>query len=87
MKLSGVLNAAGFTPGRIETKCTVTLDNGAITESHLVVRAKVPKMKTKDFPQYAEEAKATCPISKSINATITLDAMQVKSFKALKEQS
>lgn len=83
MKLSGVLNAAGFTPSRIETKCTVTLENGAITESHLVVRAKVPKMKTKDFPQYAEDAKANCPISKSINANITLDAQQVKSFKAL----
>jgi osmotically inducible protein OsmC len=83
MKLSFILGAAGFTPSRIETKCTVTLDNGAITESHLVVRAKVPKMKTKDFPQYAEEAKATCPISKSINANITLDAQQVKSFKAL----
>ena len=83
MKLSFVLGAAGFTPNRIETKCTVTLENGAITESHLVVRAKVPKMKTKDFPQYAEEAKNTCPISKSINATITIDAMQVKSFKAL----
>ena len=86
MKLSFVLGAAGFTPNRIETKCTVTLENGAITESHLVVRAKVPKMKTKDFPQYAEEAKATCPISKSINATITLDAQQVKSFKALAEK-
>ena len=83
MKLSFVLGAAGFTPSRIETKCTVTLENGAITQSHLVVRAKVPKMKTKDFPQYAEEAKATCPISKSINANITLDAQQVKSFKAL----
>ena len=83
MKLSGVLNAAGFTPGRIETQCTVTLENGAITQSHLVVRAKVPRMKTKDFPQYAEDAKANCPISRSLSATITLDAMQVKSFKAL----
>src|SRR5215467_9515112 len=87
MKLSFVLGAAGFTPSRIETKCTVTLENGAITESHLHVRAKVPKMKTKDFPQYAEDAKANCPISKSLNTTITLDAQQVKSFKALSEQS
>jgi osmotically inducible protein OsmC len=83
MKLSGVLNAAGYTPSRIETKCTVTLENGAITQSHLEVRAKVPKLKVKDFPQYAEDAKANCPISKSLSATITLDAMQVKSFKAL----
>ena len=83
MKLSFVLGAAGFTPSRIETKCTVTLDNGAITESHLVVRAKVPKMKTKDFPQYAEEAKNTCPVSKALGIPITIDAKQVKSFKAL----
>lgn len=83
MKLSFVLGAAGFTPSRIETKCTVTLENGAITQSHLVVRAKVPKLKVKDFPQYAEDAKANCPISKSLTANITLDAMQVKSFKAL----
>ena len=86
MKLSFVLGAAGFTPSRIETKCTITLENGAITESHLHVRAKVPKMKTKDFPQYAEDAKLNCPISKSLNTTITLDAMQVKSFKALAEK-
>lgn len=81
MKLSFVLGAAGYTPGNIETKCTVTLENGAITQSHLEVRAKVPKLKAKDFPQYAEDAKLNCPISKSLSGTITLDAQQVKSFK------
>jgi osmotically inducible protein OsmC len=87
MKLSFVLGAAGFTPGRIETKCTVTLENGAITSSHLEVRAKVPKLKVKDFPQYAEDAKANCPISKSLNTNITLNAQQVKSFKVKTEPS
>ena len=86
MKLSFVLGAAGFTPSRIETKCTLTLENGAITGSHLVVRAKVPKLKVKDFPQYAEEAKANCPVSKALGAiSISMDAQQVKSFKALEE--
>lgn len=82
MKLSFVLGAAGFTPSRIETKCTVTLQDGVITNSHLEVRAKVPKLRAKNFPQYAEEAKANCPISKSLSCEITMDAQQVKSFKA-----
>lgn len=83
MKLSFVLGAAGFTPSRIETKATVTLESGTITGSHLEVKAKVPKLKAKDFPQYAEEAKNTCPVSKALGAiSITMDAQLVKSFKA-----
>ena len=86
MKLSFVLGAAGFTPSRIETKATVTLEAGTITGSHLEVRAKVPKLKAKDFPQYAEEAKNTCPVSKALGAiNITIDAQLVKSFKAKEE--
>lgn len=81
MKLSFVLGAAGFTPARIETKCTITLESGVITQSHLEVKAKVPKLKAKDFPQYAEDAKANCPISKLLNTSITMDASLVKSFK------
>jgi osmotically inducible protein OsmC len=81
MKLSFVLGAAGFTPSRIETTCTVTLENGAITGSHLEVKVKVPKLKAKDFPQYAEDAKANCPVSKVLNAEITMNAEMVKSFK------
>src|ERR1700738_1325428 len=42
MKLCFVLGAAGVTPSNIDTKCTITLDNGAITESHLEVKATVP---------------------------------------------
>src|SRR5688572_8398574 len=42
MKLSFVLGAAGFTADEINTDCHITLDNGAITKSELVVRAKVP---------------------------------------------
>ena len=83
MKLSFVLGAAGFTPSRIETKCTVTLEAGVITGSHLEVRAKVPKLKAKDFPQYAEEAKNTCPVGKALSKNVTLEAQLVKSFKAL----
>jgi osmotically inducible protein OsmC len=85
MKLSFVLGAAGFTPSRIETTCTVTLDGGAITSSHLEVKAKVPKLRAKNFPQYAEEAKAGCPVGKVLNCEQTMNAQIVKSFKAVAE--
>ena len=88
MKLSFVLGAAGFTPSRIETTCTVTLAEGTSTSSHLEVKAKVPKLKAKNFPQYAEEAKATCPVSKALGAiSITMNAQQVKTFKAKPEEN
>lgn len=82
MKLSFVLGAAGFTPNRIETTCTITLDNGVITESHLAVKAKVSKCKAEAFAEYAADAKANCPISKLLNTSITMEANLVKSFKS-----
>src|SRR3954451_8799254 len=66
MKLSFVLNAAGFTPDEINTKCEVTLADGAITESHLTVSAKVPGIDKEKFESCVTEAAATCPISKSL---------------------
>ena len=74
MKLSFVLVAAGFTPRKIETTCTITLENGAITESHLDVKAKVPRMKADKFAECAAEAKESCPISKLLNTNITMEA-------------
>jgi len=74
MKLSFVLGAAGFTPRKIETTCSITLENGAITESHLVVKAKVPRMKADKFAECATEAKENCPISKLLNTNITMEA-------------
>ena len=74
MKLSFVLGAAGFTPTSIETKCTVTLEGGAITESHLNVSAVVPGIDDSKFQECAEDAKINCPISKSLNTNITLSA-------------
>jgi osmotically inducible protein OsmC len=83
MKLSFVLGAAGLTPSRIETKCTVTLEGGVITGSHLEVRAKVSKCKAAAFAEYAADAKANCPVSKALNTEITIDAQLVKSFKSV----
>jgi len=73
MKLSFVLGAAGFTPTTLETTCTVTLDNGAITSSHLVLKGNVPQISKEEFQKHADDAKANCPISKALNTTITLE--------------
>jgi osmotically inducible protein OsmC len=76
MKLSFVLNAAGFTADEINTKCEITLDAaaGAITESHLTVTGKVPGINQEQFDTAVAEAKANCPISKLLNTNITHEA-------------
>ena len=73
MKLSFVLGAAGFTPDMLETQCTISLEDGTITSSHLVLRAKVPGISTEQFEACAADAKANCPVSKAYNMNITLD--------------
>ena len=74
MKLSFVLGEAGFTPEQIETKCEITLANGAITKSHLTVNAKVPGIDKQKFEECAENAKANCPVSKLLNTDISMEA-------------
>ncbi|MBI5373260.1 MAG: OsmC family protein [Sphingobacteriales bacterium] len=74
MKLSFVLGAAGFTPDSIDTKCTITLEAGAIVSSHLEVKAAVPGIDAAKFADCAAEAKANCPISKLLNTEITMEA-------------
>ena len=77
MKLSYVLNAAGFTPETIDTKCTVTIDNGTITDSFLEVKAKVPGIDVVKFDECANDARQNCPVSKALNVNITMTASLV----------
>lgn len=78
MALSAQLGAAGITPERIDAKATVSLDKldsgWAVTESHLEVKAKIPGADRAAFEKAANDAKAGCPISKLLNANITMDA-------------
>ncbi len=77
MKLSFVLGAAGFTPELLEATSTVSLDDGVITASNIVVTAKVPGIDATKFKECAEDAKANCPVSKALNMAISLDAKLV----------
>jgi osmotically inducible protein OsmC len=74
MKLSFVLGAAGFTPESLEATATVSLDDGTITSSNIVLNAKVPGIDAAKFAACADDAKANCPISKLLNTSISLEA-------------
>ncbi|MBV4356400.1 OsmC family protein [Pinibacter aurantiacus] len=74
MKLSFVLNEAGFTADSLETKCEITFENGAITKSHLIVKGKVPGITKEQFDASVENAEKNCPISKVLNTNITSEA-------------
>ena len=78
MAFSMILGEARFTPDKIETTATVTLeqkDGGfAITTIHLDVTAAIPGIEDGAFQELAGKAKAGCPVSKVLNANITMDA-------------
>jgi osmotically inducible protein OsmC len=78
MALSAQLGEAGLTAEAIKTTAAVSLektDQGfAITTVHLDVAAKVPGADKKAFETAANNAKAGCPVSRLLNATITMTA-------------
>lgn len=78
MAFSLMLGEAGLTPDEIRTTAAVTLekvgDGFAITASHLTVSAKIPGADQAKFDEIANQAKAGCPVSKLLNATISMDA-------------
>jgi lipoyl-dependent peroxiredoxin len=78
MALSAQLGEAKLTPESISTSATLTmekLDAGwTITAVHLDVIAKVPGASSDAFNTAAQNAKAGCPVSKVLNAKITMDA-------------
>jgi osmotically inducible protein OsmC len=77
MALSAQLGGAGITPEQIQTTATVSLDKTdggfAITAIHLDVSAKIPGGNKQAFETAANNAKTGCPVSKVLNATITMD--------------
>ncbi|HTL99646.1 MAG TPA: OsmC family protein [Candidatus Omnitrophota bacterium] len=78
MALSAQLGAAGITPESVRTSAAVTLekvgDGFSVTASHLDVTARIPGGDRAAFQKAAEQAKTGCPISKLLNAKITMDA-------------
>ncbi len=78
MALSAQLTTAGTPPERIATTATVTMEKKdagfTVTQVHLDVTAKVPGATKEAFDTAAGNAKAGCPISRLLNAEITMTA-------------
>jgi osmotically inducible protein OsmC len=78
MALAFQLQAAGFTPTELNTEAAVTLEPEGqgfkISRSALTLRAEVPKLDEATFAKLAGDAEKNCPVSKVLNAQITLDA-------------
>lgn len=78
MALSAQLGSAGMTAERISTTASVMLDKVeggfAITAVHLDVTAKIPGADQQKFETAANNAKSGCPVSKVLNAKITMNA-------------
>src|SRR5580765_3870997 len=78
MTLAHELGEAGYRPRQIDTTATVTMENIAagwtMTQIHLDVVATVPRVAQCDFIDVALRAKANCPISRSLNANISMRA-------------
>jgi lipoyl-dependent peroxiredoxin len=81
MALAFGLQAAGFTPSELITEAAVTLEPEGqgfrISRSALTLRAQVPKLDEAAFVRMAGDAEKNCPVSKVLNAAITLDAKLV----------
>ena len=78
MATSAALGRAGFTPDKLATEATLTLEqvqgNWTITTIHLKMDARVPGISKEKFAEIAADAKANCPVSRVLKADITLDA-------------
>ena len=78
MALSGQLGSAGMTAQSIRTTASVNLEKTdagfTITAVHLDVTAKIPGADQAKFETAANNAKAGCPVSRLLNATITMNA-------------
>ncbi|MDH1282365.1 OsmC family protein [Pseudomonas chengduensis] len=79
MALSKELGDAGMTAESIDTTAQVTLDKVEggfeISAVHLTLRAKIPGAERSAFEKAVEAAKTGCPVSKVLNATITLEGI------------
>ena len=73
MKLSFVLNEAGYSPEELNTDAVLTFEDGKIISIELNLSAKVPGVSKEEFEELAEFAKKNCPISGALNCDITLN--------------
>jgi lipoyl-dependent peroxiredoxin len=81
MALSAELGKAGLTAESIDTSANLTMEKTdagfTITKIHLDVKAKVPGADAAKFEEIATGAKKGCPVSRVLNAAISMEAKLV----------
>lgn len=73
MKMSFVLGAAGFTPDELVTRCTISLEDGKITLSHLNLKATIKGISAEEMKAAVKNAEENCLISNLFNTKITVE--------------
>lgn len=73
MKLSFNLSGAGFVPDELETQCFITFEDGKVTQSHLVLKAKISDISEQAFADLVKDAELHCPISQLLNTAISVE--------------
>src|SRR5689334_14237706 len=75
MQLSFLLDAAGYKGQQLDTEAKVLFEDGSITQVQLILTGKVENIDLPTFQEIAQNAKRICPISKALNAMITLEVI------------
>jgi len=73
MKLSFNLTEAGFPPEELQTEAQITFEDGAVTKSHLVLKATVADIAEAKFAELVKDAELNCPISKLLDTAISVE--------------
>ncbi|MNS06835.1 Peroxiredoxin OsmC [compost metagenome] len=74
MQLSFLLSELNYVPTDLSTEAVLTFEDGTITKMHLELKGDVPGITNEEFQNIALKAKQICPVSKVLNAEITLTA-------------
>ncbi|MEF8773741.1 MAG: OsmC family peroxiredoxin [Halobacteriales archaeon] len=76
MAFANEVSEAGYTVEEVNTHAEITLEDGEIVRSHLVMDAKIPEIDEEAFHEIAEQAHDGCPVSSALGAIpeLTLDA-------------
>lgn len=73
MALGHMLGEAGYDPSELDTDCSIDFQDQTIKESHLKVTARVKGIDKDEFDRIVNDAKENCPVSRALDAEITLE--------------
>jgi osmotically inducible protein OsmC len=74
MKLSFNLQEAEYTAEELDVTANITFEDGVLTKSHLVLKAKVDGISQSKFDELVKDAEKNCPISKVLNLEISVES-------------